>query len=445
MSVRSLIEAFDRERAGREMHALAADLYPICRSITGNGFRQTLDLLERVVPLQRTEVPTGERVLDWNVPREWNVRGAWLRGPDGSKVVDFSDHTLHLLNYSVPFQGRLPLAELQPHLHSLEDRPDWIPYRTSYYEEDWGFCLPDRIRRSLPDGDYEVWIDTTLEPGSLTYAEHRIEGASPRTVLFSIHGCHPSLANDNLSALVVGTRLASLLSAIRTRYTYHWIIAPGTIGAIAWLARNRSRVESIVHGLVLTCLGDAGPFHYKRTRSGTAPIDRTVEHVLAHSGQDHGIRPFDPFGYDERQYNSPGFRLQIGRLSRAEHGRFPEYHTSADNLDFIRPDALAESLILTLEIVEALEQDRRWLNRAPDGEPQLGRRGLYRALGGMEDPGQATRAMLWLLSESDGGSSLLDIAIRAGMPVPVMAEAAQSLHEHGLLEPDETGTGLETP
>jgi aminopeptidase-like protein len=423
----------DVDRAGREMYELAAELFPICRSITGDGFRQTLDILERTLPLERSEVSTGTRVFDWTVPREWNVRDAWVKAPDGRKIIDFKRHNLHLLNYSVPFRGRVSREVLSEHLHSLPEQPDWIPYRTSYYEEQWGFCVAHNLKSTLPDGEYEVCVDTTLEAGSLTYGEHVVRGATDREVLLSCHGCHPSLANDNLSGLVIGTRLARLLAGVRTRYTYRLVIVPGTIGAIAWLARNEPAVDRIDHGLVLACLGDRGGMTYKKSRRGDALIDRAVQVVLRSSGGESRILDFDPYGYDERQYCSPGFDLPVGRLTRTPHGEYPEYHTSADNLELIDPQSLAHSLTTILDVFEVLESDASYVNTSPKCEPQLGRRGIYGKLGGVADPGPLSRAVFWVLNLSDGSRTLLDICERSAVPFGTVRAAAELLESTGLL------------
>jgi len=433
--IAGVVKRLDFDRAGREMHELAREMYPICRSITGRGFRSTLDILERSVPLERHEVPTGTRVFDWTVPKEWNIRGASVKGPDGTTIVDFARHNLHVLNYSAPFRGRVSRDQLLRHLHSLPDHPDWIPYRTSYYEETWGFCVPDRVKASLPEGQYDVVVDSTLEAGSLTYAEHVVRGAVDDEVLISCHGCHPSLANDNLSGLVVANRLARMLSEVETRLTYRFLIIPGTIGAITWLARNQQGSGRIRHGLVLTCLGDPGQLTYKKSRRGDATIDRAVLHVLSTTRDAHRVLDFDPYGYDERQYCSPGFDLPVGRLTRTPHGMFPEYHTSADDLGFITAESLADSLAALLGVVEVLEHDRKYENLNPKCEPQLGRRGVYGKLGGIPDPGPASRAMFWVLNLSDGGNGLLDIAERARMPFGTIREAANVLESTGLLRP----------
>jgi aminopeptidase-like protein len=420
--------------SGERMHDLIRRLYPICRSLTGEGVRETLAILAEHVPVEVREVPTGTRVLDWEVPKEWNVRGAYIADASGRRVVDFADSNLHLMGYSVPVRQRMSLEELTPHLFSLPDRPDWTPYRTSYFKEQWGFCLPHRQLESLGEGEYEVCIDSTLEDGHLTYGELLLEGESEREVLFSCHVCHPSLCNDNLSGIVVATSLAAQLAERSRRYSYRFLFVPGMIGPITWLALNESRLERVAHGVVLTLLGDSGSFTYKRSRHHDAEIDRAVEHVLGQlEGSD--VRNFSPWGYDERQYCSPGFDLPVGCLMRSPHGEFPEYHTSADDLEFVRPEALAESLATLGEVVDVLEGNDTFLNLSPKGEPQLGRRGLYGSVGGAADGRTRELALLWVLNLSDGRHSLLDIAERSGLPFGVVRDAASSLLDVDLLGP----------
>ncbi|HKY38839.1 MAG TPA: DUF4910 domain-containing protein [Polyangiaceae bacterium] len=418
---------------GAELMNLVRELYPICRSITGNGVRQTLAILGRHLPLQLTEVPSGTPVLDWVVPREWNIRDAWIKNASGERVVDFRAHNLHVVSYSVPVNGRFAWSELRPHLYSLPAQPDAIPYRTSYYEEGWGFCLSERQLQALPQTDYEVCIDSTLEPGNLTYAELVLPGESADEILISSHVCHPSLANDNLSAVAICTLLARELAAVQPRrYTLRFLFAPGTIGAITWLERNRRTAQRIKHGLTLTCLGDAHPFTFKRSFAGNHAIDRAAAAVLRASDHQHQLIDFFPYGYDERQYNSPGFRLPVASLMRGRHGQFPEYHTSLDNPDFVSAERLAESYQVLRGILHVLEHNVSYRNLQPFGEPQLGKRGLYRAMGGSSIPGLQF-AMLWVLSMADGTHDLLAVAERAGLTFREVQAAANLLLEHGLL------------
>jgi len=421
------------EGIGEEIFTLAADIYPICRSITGNGVRATLCELSRHIGIEVHEVPTGTRVFDWTVPREWNVRDAYIKDGSCHKIVDFANSNLHVMSYSVPVRVRMSLGELKKHLHSLPQQPDLIPYRTSYYAESWGFCIPHRQLESLRDDTYEVVIDSTLEDGSLTYGEHLHRGESADEVLFSAHICHPSLANDNCSGLALLTHLAKRLSDTRTRYSYRFLFAPGSIGALTWLARNEDKVARIKHGLVLSCVGDGGGPTYKRSRRGNAEIDRAMAHVLRHSGHEATILDFSPYGYDERQYCSPGFDLSVGLFQRSRFGAFPEYHTSADNLDLIAPTHLASSYRMIARLIAVLEGNLTFRNTSPKGEPQLGRRGLYGPIGGDKDSAASSMAMLWVLNLSDGRHTLLDVAERADLPFTAVRDAAAVLLQHDLL------------
>jgi aminopeptidase-like protein len=422
---------------GEEIFALAAKIYPICRSITGDGVRRTLAHLAEYIDLEVHEVATGTQVFDWTIPREWTIRDAYIKNPDGAKVVDFKSCNLQVLNYSQPVHARLPLEELKKHVFTLPEQPQLIPYRTSYYAENWGFCMAHSQLAALPDGLYEVMIDASLDDGSLTYGEYLHRGATEEEVLLSAHVCHPSLANDNCSGLALLTLLAERLGSLKTRCSYRFLFAPGTIGAIAWLARNQQRVARIRHGLVVSCLGDGGGPTYKRSRRGDALIDRAMTHVLAHAAPAPTILDFSPYGYDERQFCSPGFDLPVGLFQRSQFGTFPEYHTSADDLRFIRPEHLAASYRMIAAALDIVENDWRPRSTSPYGEPQLGRRGLYAAIGGDRDAPAKRMAFLWVLNLADGRHTLLDIAERAGLPFGVIADAARLLRDSGLLIVDQ--------
>lgn len=423
----------DQSDVGAELFGFARKLYPICRSITGSGIRKTLDLIGELIPLKIFNVPTGTQVFDWSVPKEWNIRDAYIKDSSGRRIVDFQKSNLHVLNYSTPIHSTLSLSELKPHLFTIPEHPNWIPYKTSYYKENWGFCLAHDQLLQLKEGQYEVCIDSTLEAGFLTYGECFIPGRTTDEILISCHACHPSLANDNLSGLAVATFAAHQLLGLKSRYSYRFLFIPGTIGAITWLAQNGETVQRIRHGLVLTCIGDRSSFHYKKSRSGNAEVDRAVEHVLKHSDPSARVLPFSPYGYDERQYCSPGFNLPVGCLMRSVWGTFPEYHTSADNLDFLSSDSLAESLSICASVFDVLEKNRRYRNLAPFCEPQLGRRGLYHATGG-SSPALEIEARLWVLNLSDGAHSLLDIAEQSGIAFSLVKGAAELLQNNGLLE-----------
>ncbi|HWP48766.1 MAG TPA: DUF4910 domain-containing protein [Candidatus Limnocylindrales bacterium] len=434
MDIAQLTAILKPDEIGQEMYHLISELYPICRSITGDGFRQTLQIIKNYIPLNRYEVPTGTQVFDWTVPKEWNIRDAYVKNSKGKKIIDFKKSNLHVVNYSIPIKTKVSLAELREHLFTLPEYPDWIPYRTSYYKENWGFCLSHKQLLELEEDEYEVCIDASLEKGHLTYGEYYLPGKSSEEILLTCHTCHPSLCNDNLSGISLVTFLAKQLGSLSLRYSYRFLFIPGTIGSITWLCLNETHVSRIRHGLVVANVGDSGKSTYKKSRRGDAEIDKAVSHILKHSGQDYEILDFSPYGYDERQFCSPGFNLPVGCLMRTPQGRFPEYHTSADNLDFVRPEYLADSFSKYLAVLNVLENNKKYLNKNPKCEPQLGKRGLYRAMGGQKDVGTFELALLWVLNLSDGNHTLLDIADRSGLKFDLIKNVADVLMEHDLLE-----------
>ncbi len=443
MKLTELMQTVDPEAVGNEMYSLAAEMFAFCRSITGEGLRRTLRIVRGQVPLQMHEVPSGSQVFDWTVPKEWNIYDAYIKNEQGERLVDFRKHNLHVVSYSLPVNRRMSLAQLRPHLFTLPEQPDWIPYRTSYYKETWGFCLSHRELEKLGEGEYDVCIDSTLEPGSLTIGEFYLPGESEDEVLISCHCCHPSLANDNLSGISLAVALAKRLSKVTRRYSYRFLFLPGTIGAISWLALNEATTARIRHGLVLSCVGDSGGFTYKKSRRGNAEIDRAVVHVLNCSDEPHRVIEFFPYGYDERQYCSPGFDLAVGCLMRSQHGTFPEYHTSADNLTFIQPSSLGRSFTKLLEVVHVLEHNQFFINQKPKCEPRLGKYGLYGGMGGDRRGDFGELALLWVLNLSDGQHDLLAIAERSGIRFGEIAAAADALVMCGLLKPRDTEFGRE--
>ena len=430
-----VLKVIDPNAEGEIAYALVERLYPICRSITGNGVRRSLRVLREIIPLAMREVISNTPVFDWTVPDEWNIRDAYIMNEAGERVVDFRKSNLHVLNYSVPVNRIMSLAELRPHLFTIPEAPEWIPYRTSYYQKNWGFCLAQQQLDKLEEGEYHVYIDSTLHPGHLTYGEFRIQGQTDDEVLISCHSCHPSLCNDNLSGMVMAARLAGLLQGTSLRYSYRFVWVPGTIGSITWLALNEGILPRVKHGLVLSCLGDPGKFTYKRSRRGDAEIDRAIEHMLTHCGHEFNILDFAPYGYDERQYCSPGINLPVGCFMRTPNGCYPQYHTSADDLSLVTPSALGDSLIQLLRVIQVLEENRCYINLNPECEPQLGRRGLYQQIGGTKDAATKEMAMLWTLSMSDGKHDLLDIALRAHLPFEQISQATAALLKAELLEP----------
>lgn len=424
----------NENEVGREMYQLMTELFPICRSITGNGVRETLNSIKKHIPVTVHEVPSGTQVFDWTVPKEWNIIDAHVKNSKGEKIIDFKENNLHILNYSLPVKKKVSLGELKEHLFTQPEYPGWIPYRTSYYEENWGFCISHNQLLDLKEDEYEVFIDSSLENGSLTYGEYYIKGEKTEEVLISAHVCHPSLCNDNLSGIVLAVFLAKHLSHASLEYSYRFLFIPGTIGSITWLCKNESNVSKIKHGLVAACLGDSGRFTYKKSRQGNAEIDRAVINVLRNSGNDFEIIDFIPFGYDERQYCSPGFNLAVGCLMKTPYGQYPEYHTSADNLDFVLPEYLADSFSIALAVFNILESNKKYINLNPKCEPQLGKRGLYQMTGGQKDKKIKELALLWVLNLSDGNNTLLDISDRAGLEFAVIKDASDALFKHDLLK-----------
>lgn len=431
--------ANDLEKTGKEMYDLMTELYPICRSITGDGVRKTDKILSNHIPLEIHEVPTGTKVFDWIIPKEWNINDAYIIDPNGEKIIDFKKSNLHVMNYSVPINTKMTLDELKPHMYTIPEKPDVIPYRISYYKENWGFCLSQNQFLNLKEGEYEVVIDSTLKNGSLTYAECFLPGETDDEILISCYTCHPSLCNDNLSGVVLSTFLAKTISKINLRrYSYRFLFVPETIGAITWLSQNESKLSNINHGLVATCVGDPGCSTYKKSRKGNLIIDRAVANVLKHSGDDYKIIDYFPPGSDERQYGSPGVNLPVGSLMRTPYGEFQEYHTSADDLDFVQPKHLADSFSKYMKTFYILENNKSFINLQPKGEPNLGKRGLYRTISGQQDGYEAELAIISILNLSDGDHSLLDISERTEMDFSLIKRTADRLIETNLLEEKKT-------
>jgi len=427
-------DEYSTSEAGKDMHKLIKKLFPICRSITGNGVRETLTIIQEYVPIKIIEVSSGTKVFDWTVPKEWNIKDAYVKNSKGEKIIDFKESNLHVLNYSIPVNKKMPLEELKTNLYTLPDYPDWIPYLTSYYKDNWGFCLTHKQYEKLEEDTFEVVIDSTLEEGKLTFGELYLKGKIDDEVLISCYICHPSLCNDNLSGTVLLTFLSKLLLDHDLKYSYRFLFIPETIGAITWLSLNEDKIQNIKHGLVATCVGDPGILTYKKTRDGDTIIDKVVQKVMVDSGDKYNIVDFFPSGSDERQFSSPGFNLPMGSLMRTMYGCFPEYHTSADNLDFVKPAYLADSLEKYLKIIFILENNTTYLNLNLKCEPQLGKRGLYRMIGSQKTGGLNETAILWVLNQSDGTKSLLDIAIRSNLTFQQVKDAADALYTNGLLK-----------
>ncbi len=421
------------------MIELIKKLFPICRSITGNGVRKSLDIIKKKIPnLDIKEIPSGTKVYDWNVPKEWNVHDAWVMDSNGNKIIDFKINNLHLVNYSVSVDLSMDLTSLKKHIHTLPDNPDWIPYRTSYYNEDWGFCISHTQLEEIEildgitnNGVYHVQIDSTLEDGFLTYGELFIPGESKEEILFSSYICHPSMANDNLSGPVLLTELAKNLSKEELRYSYRFLFIPETIGAITWLSLNEKKHHNIVGGMVATCIGDKGIMQYKCCKHESM-IDNVVKKVFEDKGTKHKIRKFAPLGSDERQYCSPGINLPIGCMTRTPYGEFEEYHTSADDLDFISSKSMDESYEILKEIVYYLEYNKNYHNINPKCEPNLGNRGLYDLIGAGKRS-DSIALYKWILNYSDGNHSLIDISNKCNTDFPTILQAAMDLEMVNLI------------
>jgi aminopeptidase-like protein len=416
------------------IEALFDLLWPLLRSITGEGVRATHDILSEVLPLQRIEVPSGTRVFDWVVPKEWMVREAYVIAPDGRRILDVADNNLRLVNYSVPFRGTLSREALDKHLHSRPDMPGAIPYVTSYYESRWGFCLSQNERKALPEGNYGIVVDTELKDGALTISEAVLPGLETDEVLISTYTCHPSLANNELSGPLVAAMLYRRLAAWpERRLTYRFVFAPETIGALAYLSlRGEHLREHLAAGYVVTCCGLDTHFTYKRSRRGESLADRAALHALKSLGADHRVRDFAPTGSDERQYCSPGFNLPVGSLIRGAYGEYPEYHTSFDNKALIDFAVLRGTIDLYESMCRTLDRNQSFENLLPYGEPQLGRRGLYPTLGAA-DQAERVQAMMWVLNLSDGNHDLLSIAERSGIPIDQLWPAALAAEKAGIL------------
>lgn len=410
-------------------------LWPLCRSITGPGLRESLDILSEIMPLERLSFRSGEKVLDWTVPEEWLVREAYLTDPQGNKRAEFKKNNLHLMNYSIPFRGTLSLAMLKPHLYSLPSQPNAIPYVTSYYQKRWGFCLSHDELTFLPEGNYQVVVDTELKPGALEMGEAVLPGDTQDEIFFTSYLCHPSMANNELSGPLVMSFLYERLRAkSKRRFTYRFILGPETIGALCYLSRRGALLkERMQAGFIMTCLGDRGHFTYKLSRRGNALGDRAADLVLRSRGEYLSI-PFDPLGSDERQYCSPGFNLPVGSLMRTPYGTYPEYHTSLDDKNFISFDSLAQSIQLYEEVIDAMEANLVYTGTVQYGEPQLGSRGLYSTLGSHLENNQRRYALLWLLNLADGTRDLLSIAEQSGQPISLLLEWANILVKEKLLE-----------
>ncbi len=445
---------WDEDALVKDADQLLSELFPICRSITGEGVRKTLNRLGELSPLQMHSVPTGTGCYDWTIPDEWNISDAYIALEDGTRIVDFQSSNIHVVSYSEPIDRLLSWEELAPHLYTLPAMPEAIPYRTSYYQRSWGFCLSHRQWLAMDRSClYRVRIDSTIRPGVLNYAEATVEGTSGSTFLISTYCCHPSLANDNLSGQVLWSLLLRELRRAPTRHTYRFVNVPETIGAIAFLSRNEAAMQEVDGCLVLTTVAGPGQWGVKRTFKGDHLLDRIVTQAFRARSVTPLDYPFDVFGSDEAQYSMPFFRIPCCTITKDKYYEYDEYHTSLDNLEFVNPLALVQSLDIYLDVIERLEMNTSYIGTELHCQPMLGRRGLYPNLGGAVrqrpakghqgdgydlDAGHRLQsrtldAMFWTLFWADGTATLLDIEEQTGIPMAALHSAATTLVQAGLL------------
>lgn len=410
-------------------------LWPITRSLTGNGNRESLAILKELIPLEISEVPSGTACFDWKVPPEWNIREAWIKDSKGKTIVDFRENNLHIVGYSVPFSGSMKLADLKQHLYTLPEQPDVIPYLTSYYRERWGFCVTHQQLLTLQDDHYEVRIDSTLDPrGHMTFGDLVIPGGNPQEILLSTYICHPSMANNELSGPLVAAFVGRELLKRNLRYSYRIVFVPETIGSIYYLSVWGEHLKkNLVAGFVVTTVGDPGAFTYKKSRQGVALQDRAAEAVLRTLGKPFHLEDFVPIGSDERQYGSPGFNLPVGSLMRTRYGKYKEYHTSADNKAFISFKALEETIRVYLQVIDLMENNCRWQSNNPNCEPQLGKRGLYPDLGSQKEKDSFVETLMWVLNLCDGRHDTIDMVVKSGKPPGSVLEVLRVLEREKLI------------
>ncbi len=422
---------------GKRIHELVTRLFPLCRSITGNGVRETLRIIKGFIPLTLHEVPSGTRAFDWVVPKEWNITSAWIRDSKGNTVVDFADNNLHVISYSLPVDAHLSLTELKEHLHSIPEQPDAIPYVTSYYKEQWGFCITHRALQALTEDTYHVFIDSTLTPGSLTYGELLLPGKSGKEVFLSTYICHPSMANNELSGPAVTTELVKWLMSAQRRYTYRIVFIPETIGSLVYLSKNLDAMQkNIIAGFNITCVGDDRTYSYLPSRSGTTRADMVARRVLQMRHPEFVRYSFLERGSDEREYCSPGVDLPVVSVMRSKYGAYPEYHTSLDDLQLVTPSGLQGGFDVLKECLEWIERNRTY-RVAQLGEPQLARHGLYPTT--MDHAGNVSVDMQRLsnlqnvLAYADGDHDVPTMAEMLDVPEADIQRTVATLLEAGLL------------
>ncbi|MDD2294130.1 MAG: DUF4910 domain-containing protein [Bacteroidales bacterium] len=423
-------------KQGEQMYALAKELFPICRSLTGNGVRETLNIINSRLDrleLNINEVPTGTKVFDWTVPKEWNIKGGYIETLDGKKIVDFKQTNLHIMGYSTPVDAIISREELLQHIYSMPDQPEWIPYVTSYYKERWGFCMSEKQKLSLHEDKYHVVIDSTLEPGSLTYADLIIKGESDEEILFSTYVCHPSMANNELSGPVVQTQLINHIAAVsHRRYTYRFVFIPETIGSITYLSRNYEYLKKhVIAGFVLSCVGDDRAYSFVHSKYANTLTDKVLINILKYHAGSFADYSFLERGSDERQYNASGIDLPVCSVCRTKYGKYPEYHTSADDMSLISPAGLQGSFDMLVKVCNALEYNRNYKINCKC-EPQLGKRGLYPTIS-MKGSYDVVKIMVDFLAYADGKNDLIDISNIINQPVDQIIDILPKLMSNNLI------------
>lgn len=417
----------------KEMYKLVKQLFPICRSITGNGVRETLKIIQQYIPIKIHEVPTGTKAFDWTVPKEWNIKDAYVKDKDGNKIIEFKKTNLCVVGYSTPINKVVSLSELQEHLYSLSDLPEAVPYVTSYYKERWGFCIAHKYREQLKEGEYQVFIDSELKDGSLTYGELIIPGESEKEVFLSTYVCHPSMANNELSGPAVTTFLAKWILNKQRRYTYRIIFIPETIGSITYLSKNLEVMKkNVIAGFNISCVGDNRVYSYLPTRNGDTYADKVAINILSFKHPDFTKWSFIDKGSDERQYNAPGVDLPVCCVMRSKWKSYPEYHTSLDNLDFVSSEGLAGAYDVLKECLELIEENRKYKINCL-GEPQLGKRGFYPTVTTKSFPNEV-RSMMDFIAYADGENDLIDISNRINVPVRELYSIIKKLRKVDLLD-----------
>lgn len=419
---------------GEEIYNFCKKIFPINRSLTGDGVRKTLKEIEKIIPeIEIFEIPTGSKCFDWEVPKEWNCRQAYILTPEGKKICNYNKNNLHIVQYSIPINKEVSYEELEKHLYSLPDLPDAIPYVTSYYNETWGFCISDNERKKLKKGKYKVVIDSLLKEGSLSYGEIIFKGKEDKEILFTTYICHPSMANNETSGIALNTFLAKYIKSLKNRrFTYRFVFVPETIGSICYIDKNLNNLKkNLQAGFVVTCVGDNLSYSYIASRNANTLADKVALNVLKYSVKEFKEYSFTIQGSDERQYCSPKVDLPVCSVTRSRYGTYKEYHTSLDNMDFVSSEGFNGAYEVYVKIINILENNY-YYELTTFCEPQLGKRGLYPNISTLETA-RETNVMMNLLSYADGKNDLIDIANIIGVSADKLIDIAKKLEKYNIL------------